>query len=192
MLVDVFHPKLESRHWPRVERALEPARELAGDIGRRDQVKLAVGHGALYPSRRAGSAERNPVRSVTRAMKSIAPLPLLALLAACAGTPLPEPIPDNMPAGLGETVHVGRLVAEPRSVEEDSRCPIDVQCIQAGRVVVNTRLNGDGWTETVPLTLGEAYATHGTTVTVVSVRPDKYSARDIPRAEYRFIFDGGD
>ena len=117
---------------------------------------------------------------------------LPALLAACASTPLPEPIADGMPAGLGEAVQVGKLIAEPRSVEEDSRCPIDVQCIQAGRVVVNTRLDGDGWTETVPLTLGEAYATHGTMVTVVSVRPDRYSARNTPRAEYRFILEGGD
>jgi len=125
-------------------------------------------------------------------MKKTIALVAPVLLAACAGTPLPEPIPDNMPAGLGETVYVGRLVAEPRSVEEDSRCPIDVQCIQAGRVVVSTRLNGDGWTETVPLVLNQAYATHGTTVTLISVRPDKYSDRDTPRAEYRFIFEGGD
>ena len=114
------------------------------------------------------------------------------LLAACAGTPLPEPIADGMPAGLGEALQVGKLIAEPRSVEEDSRCPIDVQCIQAGRVVVNTRLNGDGWTETVPLVLNQPYATHGTTVTLISVRPDKYSDRNTPRAEYRFIIEGGD
>ena len=117
---------------------------------------------------------------------------LPALLAACAGTPLPEPIADGMPVGLGETVDVGKLIAQPRSVEEDSRCPIIVQCIQAGRVVLNTRLDGEGWTETVPLTLGLAYATHGTTVTLWSVRPDKYAARNIPRAEYRFIIEGGD
>ena len=125
-------------------------------------------------------------------MKSIAALPFLALLAACVGTPLPEPIPDGQPVGLGETVHVGGLIAAPRRVTEDSRCPLDVQCIQAGRVVVTTRLDGQGWSETVPLTLDEAYLTHGTTVTLVSVRPDKYSDRDTPRAEYRFIFDGGD
>lgn len=125
-------------------------------------------------------------------MKFTATLPSLALLAACAGTPLPEPIPDGQPVGLGETAYVGRLIVAPRKVTEDSRCPVDVQCIQAGRVVVSTRLDGEGWSETVPLVLGEAYATHGTTVMLVSVRPDKYSDRETPRAEYRFIFDGGD
>jgi hypothetical protein len=125
-------------------------------------------------------------------MKRVAPLPFLALVAACAGTPLPEPIPDGQPVGLGETAQVGSLIAAPRSVTEDSRCPINVQCIQAGRLAVRTRIDGQGWSETVPLTLGEAYATHGTTITLVSVRPDKFAERDIPRAEYRFIFDGGD
>jgi hypothetical protein len=124
-------------------------------------------------------------------MKSIAVLPLLALATACVSTPLPEPIADGMPAGLGESVQVGALVATPRSVEEDSRCPVDVQCIQAGRLVVNTRLDGAGWTETVPLILGQAYATHGTTVTLVSGRPEKYADRKTPRAEYRFVFEGG-
>jgi hypothetical protein len=125
-------------------------------------------------------------------MKKTIPIFAAVLLTACAGTPLPEPIADGMPAGLGETVQVGSLIAAPRSVEEDSRCPIDVQCIQAGRVVVNTRIDGPDWSETVPLALGQAYSTHGTTVTLVSVRPDKYSERKTPRAEYRFVFDGGD
>jgi hypothetical protein len=125
-------------------------------------------------------------------MKSITALPFLALLAACAGTPLPEPIPDGQPVGIGETAQVGSIIAAPRSVTEDSRCPINVQCVWAGQVTVNTRLDGSGWSETVPLILGEAYSTHGTTITLVSVRPDKYAERDIPRAEYRFIFAGGD
>ena len=125
-------------------------------------------------------------------MKAITALPFFALLAACAGTPLPEPIPDGQPVGLGETAYVGKLIAAPRKVTEDSRCPVEVQCIQAGRVVVTTRLDGQGWSETVPLILGQAYTTHGTTVTLVSVRPDKHADRTTPRAEYRFIFEGGD
>jgi hypothetical protein len=125
-------------------------------------------------------------------MKTITALSSLALLAACVSTPLPEPIADGQPVGLGETVQVGSLLATPRAVTEDSRCPVNVQCVWAGRVIVRTRIDGSGWSETVPLTFGEAYATHGTTITLVSVRPDKYAQRDIPSAEYRFIFDGGD
>jgi hypothetical protein len=111
------------------------------------------------------------------------------VLAGCAGSRF-APL-EGMPAALGESVRVGSLVATPRRVVEDSRCPQDVQCIQAGRVVVSTQLSGDGWRETVPLTLGEPYAVQGTTITLVSVRPDKYSARRRPRSEYRFVFETG-
>ena len=122
-------------------------------------------------------------------MKAVLALPLVALLGACIGTDF-APL-EGMPAALGETVRVGSVLATPRSVVEDSRCPYDVQCIQAGRLVVSTRLDGDGWTETVPLTLGEPYTAGGTTVTLVSGRPEKFSERRTPRHEYRFIFEGG-
>jgi len=124
-------------------------------------------------------------------MKHPIALSLLALTAACVTPGRAEPIADGMPAALGETVRVGSLLATPRSVAEDSRCPESVQCVWAGRLVVATRLDGGGWQETVPLTLGEPYATHGTTVTLVSGRPEKWAERDTPRSEYRFVFDGG-
>jgi hypothetical protein len=124
-------------------------------------------------------------------MTKLVALPLALLLGACAGTALPEPIAEGMPAALGETVQVGALLATPRSVVEDSRCPYNARCIQAGRLVVSTRLDGTGWTETVPLTLGELHAVQGTTVTLVSGTPEKRAERRTPRNEYRFIFEGG-
>jgi len=76
-------------------------------------------------------------------------------------------------------------------VVEDSRCAYNVQCVWAGRVVVSTRIDGQGWSETVPLTLGEPYTVQGTTITVTQVLPDKIAERTPPRHEYRFIYDGG-
>lgn len=118
-------------------------------------------------------------------------------LAACA-TASNAPIVDNgppAPAGsavaLGQPVTVGRLVATPRDVKEDSRCPAGVQCVWAGRVVLATRIDGAGWRETVPLTLGEAYATHGTSITLVSVKPQKGAGKP-DAGEYRFTFAGGE
>ena len=122
-------------------------------------------------------------------MKAVIALPLAALLAACVSSDF-DPL-EGMPVALGETVRVGSVLATPTRVVEDSRCPYDVQCIQAGRLVVSTRLDGSGWAETVPLTLGEPYAVGGTTVTLISGRPEKFSERDTPRHEYRFIFEGG-
>jgi len=124
-------------------------------------------------------------------MKQIIALALLASLSACANLGPPHPLPDGAPAALGETVKVGSLLATPGSVQEDSRCPYNVQCIQAGRVVVSTRIDGRGWRETVPLVLGEPYTVQGTTITVARAFPDKIAERDVPRHEYRFIFEGG-
>jgi hypothetical protein len=114
---------------------------------------------------------------------------LPALLGGCAGSGF-APL-EGMPAALGETVRVGSLTATPRSVVEDSRCPITVQCVQAGRVIVSTQITGPGGTETVPLVLGEPYAVQGATVTLVSARPEKWNERKRPRREYRFVFDSG-
>lgn len=114
-------------------------------------------------------------------------LPLL--LAGCASSRF-APL-EGMPVAIGETVPVGTLAASPRSVVEDSRCPDNVQCVWAGRLVVSTRIDGEGWSETVPLTLGEPYSVQGRTITLVSGRPEKFSERKRPRNEYRFIFEGG-
>ena len=110
-------------------------------------------------------------------------------LGACAGASF-DPL-EGMPVAFGESVRVGNLVAVPRRVLEDSRCPDNVECIQAGRVVVSTQIDGPGWSETVPLVLGEPYAVQGTTITLASVRPEQYRPRRNPRNEYRFIYEGG-
>jgi hypothetical protein len=114
---------------------------------------------------------------------------LPALLAGCAVSEF-APL-EGMPAAIGETVRVGPLTATPVQLIEDSRCLVGVRCVQAGRLVVSTRLEGSGWSQTVPLTLGEPYAVQGTTVMMVSGRPEKWSERRRPRGEYRFVFEGG-
>ena len=114
---------------------------------------------------------------------------LPVLIGGCAASGF-APL-EGMPAALGETVQVGTLTATPRAVIEDSRCPLTVQCVQAGRVVVLTEISGPGGTETVPLVLGQPYAVSGATVTLVSARPEQYRPRRNPRREYRVVFDGG-
>lgn len=119
--------------------------------------------------------------------------PLLAFvftLAACATIPAP-PVPDGGPVAIGESARVGTLVATPNQVTEDSRCPTDVQCVWAGRVILSTQIDGGGWFETVPLTLGQPHATHGATITLVSVTPAKRAGGTINPGDYRFTFAGG-
>lgn len=115
-----------------------------------------------------------------------------ALLAGCAASPTPgRPATAGSAVALGASVKVGKLLATPVAVIEDSRCPENARCVWAGRLVVSTRLDGSGWRETVPLTLGEHHATHGTTITLVSGMPEKQANTETPSEAYRFAFEGG-
>lgn len=94
-------------------------------------------------------------------------------LAACATTSSGPPIRSDGFATLGQPTRIGGLVVTPQAVVEDSRCPINVRCVWAGRLVLKTRIDGAGWRETVDLTLGQAYATHGSGLALVSAEPGK-------------------
>jgi hypothetical protein len=117
-------------------------------------------------------------------------LPVFALLGACAGGPPPFSA-EGSAVPIAGGVHVGELAAVPQVLLEDSRCPMNARCVWAGRVVLSTRIYGRDFDETVPLTLGEAYATHGTSITLVSALPEKQAGEEIPAPTYRFGFEGG-
>jgi|TARA_R100000049_G_C1948250_1_gene94380 hypothetical protein len=132
-------------------------------------------------------------------LAALAPVALLSL-AACAVVPNAGPVVDSsrevaqqgsvvpllQPVQLGQ-----RTVVTPMRVTEDSRCPQGVQCIQAGRVIVETRIDGPGWRQTQPLTLGEPHSVRGITVTLASVEPEQRADPQVKSAEYRFAFEGG-
>ena len=123
-------------------------------------------------------------------MKNRILLPIVALLGACADGP-PLFSAEGTPVPIPEGVHVGQLVAVPQVLLEDSRCPMNARCVWAGRVVLSTRIYGPDFDETVPLTLGEPYATHGTSITLVSAIPEKMAGEEIPAPTYSFAFEGG-
>ena len=107
-------------------------------------------------------------------MKHIFSLAAALALSACATTPPPgSPIRSDGLATVGQPTRVGALVVTPQRVIEDSRCPINARCIWAGRLVLKTRIDGAGWRETVDLTLGQPYSTHGTGLALISGEPGK-------------------
>ena len=120
-------------------------------------------------------------------------LPLLALVAGCS-TVSAGPVGDGGPirsdgvAAIDQPTRVGSLVVTPKQVLEDSRCPALAQCVWAGRVVLSARIDGAGWRETVSLTLGEPYLTHGFGLALTSVEPAKLSVPTQPQ-DYRFGFE---
>ncbi|WP_338244595.1 hypothetical protein [Aurantiacibacter hainanensis] len=134
-------------------------------------------------------------------MKSLPPIRpilaavVLALSAACTAIP-DSPIVDNGPAQasgtpvpLRQPVQAGAVVVTPMELREDSRCPMNARCIQAGTVIVLTRIDGAGWRETVELTLGEPYESHGVALSLSAVLPDREVGEEIAPADYRFAFE---
>ena len=112
-------------------------------------------------------------------MKHIFSFAAAFALSACATASVPaSPIRSDGLATIGQPTRVGALVVTPQALVEDSRCPINARCIWAGRLVLKARIDGAGWRETVNLTLGQPYATHGTALALVSAEPGKMAGSE--------------
>lgn len=120
------------------------------------------------------------------------PLFALPLLAACATSPLADPAaPEGSMVALGHPVAVADVVLTPMRVTEDSRCPINARCVWAGRITVETRVDGPGWRETLPMTLGEPAGTRGHVLSLVSAEPGRMAgAGQTQPLDYRFGYEG--
>ena len=114
------------------------------------------------------------------------------LLAGCATIPdTAPPAPAGSIVALCEPVMVADVVLTPMRVTEDSRCPINARCIHAGQIVVETRVDGAGWRETVPMTLGEPAGVRGYILNLVSAEPGKLAGGpDVKPTDYRFSYEG--
>ncbi|MBU3991897.1 MAG: hypothetical protein KKA12_05025 [Alphaproteobacteria bacterium] len=88
-------------------------------------------------------------------------------------------------AQIGETAQVGGIAVTPVKLLEDSRCPQETQCVWAGRVRIEARIDGG---DPVELTLGQPLALAGRSLTLAEVQPEP--RKDITRYsdEYRFGF----
>ena len=92
---------------------------------------------------------------------------------------------------LNETAYTFGIHITPLEVLEDSRCPKDVQCIQAGTVRIRAKLQSDGGSEIQILTLGSPTNFLGKRVTLMAVEPTKYAKTPISSSDYRFTFKAG-
>ena len=71
---------------------------------------------------------------------------------------------------------------------EDSRCAIDVTCIQAGTVRVRATVASVGGSSSHEFTLNEASDIDGQMITLVSVSPEAQSTIDLQNEDYIFRF----
>jgi len=89
---------------------------------------------------------------------------------------------DRGDSALGVTV-------VPREVLEDSRCPLDTQCIWAGRVRVRATLESGLGTTQQEFTLGETVTTEAEEVVLIEVTPEPYAGETIEPSGYLFVFE---
>jgi hypothetical protein len=111
-------------------------------------------------------------------------------LVSCAPTHTVSPAAAGGQLGvrMGETAQLGGSTVTPVSVEEDSRCPRDVQCIQAGTVRVQVRLHNGTETRTSSVGLRAPIQLDAGWLHLASVCPPRISTAALSAADYRFTF----
>ncbi|WP_343519816.1 hypothetical protein [Sphingomonas sp.] len=117
-------------------------------------------------------------------MRHAFPLAAIAL-SGCAAT---AASPREGPARLGQTVYVDGPRVTPLRVIEDSRCPANVVCVWAGRVVLRARVEGGAWSREIDLALGQPAQVADGKLTLTAVTPGRHTDRAIASRDYRFAF----
>lgn len=91
-------------------------------------------------------------------------------------------------ARLGEEAKTLGVSITPLAVLEDSRCPIDVQCIQAGTVRLSLHVKSAVAEDTLELGLGSAISSERERVVFIDAVPPPRAGENIGDEEYVFRF----
>jgi hypothetical protein len=89
---------------------------------------------------------------------------------------------------IGDTIKSRGMRAMVTEVLEDSRCPQDVQCIQAGTVHVSVKGSYGLLSKTATFTLGQSVEMRGYSVVLSAVTPEKTAGDTIATSAYAFTF----
>lgn len=97
---------------------------------------------------------------------------------------------DVLVVGLSGSVSAFGVNIMPIEVVEDSRCPSDVNCIQAGTVRLEALVSDSFGESTRVFNLGQSTSTSGYEITFSRVAPERTAQAMVPRDdEYVFYFD---
>ncbi len=89
---------------------------------------------------------------------------------------------------FGQSGAVSLIQITPKELIEDSRCPTDVNCIQAGTVRVRASLIGTAGEEERTFVLGKPQNVFGQEIILESVLPIKISTKSSRNNDYQFTF----
>lgn len=96
---------------------------------------------------------------------------------------------QDVTVSIGEKKTVDTLSITLNKFVQDSRCPIDVTCIQAGAVTVNVTMTDGVKTETKNFPSDEAPQTFGAyKVSIVGIEPARESTKVIADKDYKITF----
>ena len=98
-----------------------------------------------------------------------------------------KPKSNLIMAKLGDKLSVFGITGSVIEVTEDSRCPAQVNCIQAGTVKIKVRARQNFLSKTITLTLNQPFTFRGYSVTLVDVQPQK-TQKAIAPSDYVFGF----
>ncbi|MDB5254050.1 MAG: hypothetical protein JWL80_116 [Parcubacteria group bacterium] len=122
---------------------------------------------------------------------SSSPAPAPIANTASSTPPLPPEVKNpvgNVSLVLGQKANFGSISITPLKVVEDSRCPIGVQCIQAGTVRVSLLIQTGSTSNTVQIALNRSAAAGGWKVLFIDANPDKVAGNTIDSKDYLFTF----
>lgn len=102
--------------------------------------------------------------------------------------------PIEGPVRLGQIAAVNGPRVRADQVVEDSRCPVDAQCVWAGRLIIRVTVLGGGWSKQLDLTSGIPVNVADGSLTLVEATPPRRSAEKKDKIlpyRFTFIFQGG-
>ncbi|MBB2757875.1 UNVERIFIED_ORG: hypothetical protein GGR68_001973 [Xanthomonas campestris] len=114
--------------------------------------------------------------------------PLVTWLVACAAAGPITSQPIEGPVRLGEIAAVDGPKVRPDRVIEDSRCPAEVQCVVAGRLIVRATVLGGGWSKQIDLTLGIPVPVADGQLTLVAATAPPADSATAAASDMRFTF----
>ena len=121
-------------------------------------------------------------------MKVTKLVPLLAMLVGCSSVPTISELPATVTFKFGREQHLvdPDLIIRFAEVVQDSRCPIDVTCVQEGSATLRfTLIEPDGDQFTVLLETGQPPQTSdGLTFRLISVDPQPRQGQFLDPSHY--------